>query len=323
MDTLHIHTALPDDGVPDWVHLLPAGRFSGDDRRGPYEVADPDALITHSMRVGKLPIDENHATEIAAANGGGAPAQGWIVEMQSRADGIWGRVDWTRAGRAKLADRAYRGLSPAFRAPDGRVTEIVHASLTNRPNLTSLTHLHTREPRMDLADIRRRLRLADTASQADVEAALDRAGDALTLHTRAAEIAGIAGTSSADAIVTGLRAKTEGLETHAQSRIATLEGEIKALKGAGARAAAEQRLRDAAAEGHVISDTMRDRLIQLHVSDPDAANDIISGLPRLAPGVQLHVRRAPDAAIDPMIEEQARIWGQDPKALRAAMGGNV
>ena len=184
MDTLHFHTSLPDvtDGAPDWVHLLPAGTFRGTDGRGPYRVADADGLIAHSMQVtgGRLPIDENHATDHAQVSGGSAPAMGWIVEMQSRGDGIWGRVDWTRAGRALVGDRAYRGISPAFRAPGGRVSTIERASLTNLPNFSQLTQLHNQEQRMDLAEIRRRLSLADTATEEDVLGALDRARDALS-----------------------------------------------------------------------------------------------------------------------------------------------
>jgi transposase-like protein len=92
-----------------------------------------------------LPVDENHATDLAAPKGEPSPARGWIVEMQQRLDGIWGRVEWTNAGRSMLAERVYRFISPAF-AQDtkGTVLRIVRAALTNIPNLPQLVSLNTR-----------------------------------------------------------------------------------------------------------------------------------------------------------------------------------
>lgn len=48
--------------------------------------------IRASMAAGKLPVDECHATDKAAPDGRQAPARGWIVQMEVRADGLWGRV---------------------------------------------------------------------------------------------------------------------------------------------------------------------------------------------------------------------------------------
>jgi len=130
--------------VPEWVHLLPPGKFSGADGRGPYTVPNPAGLIAASMVGGMLPIDENHATDLAAPKGEPSPARGWIVEMQQRPDGIWARVAWTQAGQALMADKAYGHISPVFtHGKDGVVTQILRAALTNTPNLAQLTALNT------------------------------------------------------------------------------------------------------------------------------------------------------------------------------------
>lgn len=132
-------------GVPEWVHLLPAGEILTSDGRGPYRVADADGLIAASREFGdRLPIDENHATDLAAPRGEPAPARGWIVELEARPDGIWGRVEWTAHGSQLVTDRAYRGLSPVIQhQKTGEVTAILRASLVNRPNLRGLTALHS------------------------------------------------------------------------------------------------------------------------------------------------------------------------------------
>ncbi len=137
--------------VPEWVHLLPAGTIATQDPRGPYRVADAAALIAASMQAagGKLPIDENHSTDLAAPQGGAAPARGWIVELAQREDGIWGRVEWTEAGRALVADGAYRGISPVIvHRKDGTITALLRAALTNTPNMIGLTTLHHEESNM-------------------------------------------------------------------------------------------------------------------------------------------------------------------------------
>jgi len=129
--------------VPDWVHLLPMGKFGGADGRGPWTVANALAVIAASMAQGRLPVDENHATDLAAPAGQPSPARGWIVEMQARPDGIWGRVEWNETGRTMLAARTYRSISPVFiHSPNGAVTQILRAALTNVPNLLQLKALN-------------------------------------------------------------------------------------------------------------------------------------------------------------------------------------
>ena len=96
LPAVHLFSALPAGSTgqgPEWVHLIPAGTFSGADGRGPYTLHNPEAVITASIAAGKLPIDENHAIDLAAPKGGPSPARGWIVELQSRTDGLWGKVE--------------------------------------------------------------------------------------------------------------------------------------------------------------------------------------------------------------------------------------
>lgn len=146
--------------APEWLHLLPAGEARTVDGRGPYRLADPKMMIAASMARGKLVLDENHATDLAAPKGLPAPARGWIVELQQRADGIWGRVDWTDDAKRSQAWRQYRGVSPVIaHNKDGEVLAIARASLTNTPNLTGLTTLHHSGTSMDI-----RTQLANIAS---------------------------------------------------------------------------------------------------------------------------------------------------------------
>ena len=132
--------------VPEWVHLLPSGLVRTVDGRGPYHVKSLQAVASASMANSphRLPIDECHATDKAQPLGLAAPARGWIVEMQARADGLWGRVEWGRTGRSLLEDRAYQGISPAvLHTVNGEILKVLRASLTNTQNLQGLTSLHS------------------------------------------------------------------------------------------------------------------------------------------------------------------------------------
>ena len=304
--------ALPEgNDVPQWIHLLPAGEFRGVDGRGPYSVADAQKLILHSMQGRKrLVLDENHATDLAAEKGGSAPAVGWIVELEARQDGIWGRVDWNRRGNALMQDKAYQGVSPAFAvdASGNAVTRLVRASLTNMPNLT-LTELHTQETGMNPSDIARRLGLPETTPQADLEAALSRAGQALQLHTQVVGLAGLSGEPTVEAIVTGLKAKTSALQTHAQ-QVTALEAQVKTLEDKASRTAAEAALKEAADGGAVITEDMKAELITLHMQNPASAEKIISGLPKLGKSFERHTQR------------QTAAGGDDAK-VAALLGVNV
>ncbi len=125
----------------EWVQLLPIGVVTGIDGRGPYTVGDRgrlEAIAAASKSYGKglpLPVDYDHATDLAAPRGLPAPAAGWIRDLEVRSDGLYGKVDWTATAAAQLQEGQYRHISPSFHhAADGTVLRVVRAGLTNNPN---------------------------------------------------------------------------------------------------------------------------------------------------------------------------------------------
>jgi phage I-like protein len=188
-DSVAIELMSRNDAGNEWVHLLPAGTFQGRDGRGPYKLDNPQAVITASReRAGKrlMPIDYNHAIDIAAPSGKPSPAAGWIKGLQARADGIWGLVDWTPRASEQVAQREYRYLSPVFHhTSDGTIQTLLRASLTNNPNLDQLTALASMETtEMDkLPELRQLLGLPDDASIDDI---LAKIGELTTARHAAA-----------------------------------------------------------------------------------------------------------------------------------------
>lgn len=181
---ISLHAAAKGD---NWIHLIPAGSFTGKDGRGPFVLADPAAVIAESRNyAGKqqIPIDYEHQIDNAAQNGMPAPAAGWITALQQRADGIWGRVSWTGKAAEHIANGEYRYISPVItHTASGEIVCLLRAALTNSPNLDSLTALFTANPQskpetlaMDqlLARLRKALGLPDTANEDAIFAAIEQ-----------------------------------------------------------------------------------------------------------------------------------------------------
>lgn len=139
-----------DGAPPAEIQLFPMGTVQGRDGRGPWSLVDQahaEAVIaaTRAM-VGPqdMMIDYDHQAVFAVGpgKGGQAEAAGWLPldSLVAKADGIWGRPNWTSAAAAKLADKAYRYLSPYFGSDkeSGRLTRIFNVGLVNQPAIREI-----------------------------------------------------------------------------------------------------------------------------------------------------------------------------------------
>ncbi|GAB4208019.1 MAG: phage protease [Tibeticola sp.] len=175
---------------PEWVHLIPAGVFSGRDGRGPYRL-DAEAVIKAFAAHGAdLPVDYEHQSLSAEDKAGPVPAAGWIKELAAREDGLWARVEWTPAASAHLIHKEYRYLSPVFRHDkSGRVVSLEGAGLTHNPNLY-LKAAATRKETHAVEDLIERLilmlNLPAASTPEDVMAELSKIIDRLSTAEAAA-----------------------------------------------------------------------------------------------------------------------------------------
>ena len=287
---------LPHDGehaVPEWVHLLPAGDLirTGDDR-GPYRVEDAPAIIAASFaQADRLPIDENHATDLAAPRGEPAPARGWIVAMEARADGVWGRVEWTGSGAALVADRAYRGISPVILHDKTTkvIRAILRASLVNRPNLRGLTALNSEEPQtMSFMDkLIAKMGLKAGATEDDILAALPGT-ETPALQSALTEIGTALGVQGGETAAIVAAAKLAGTGKDAlvslQAQVETLTTKLKETETAKARATSEAFIDAAIRDRRAgLNGSNREDMIALHMASPDTAEKLILGMPKLGP----------------------------------------
>jgi phage I-like protein len=184
--------ALP--GELGHAQLLPAGEFAARDGRPglgktwKLDDAQGEALAAAmNAEAGRTPIviDYDHRTLYAPEKGGEAPAAGWILSVQWRAGaGLFAKVDWTDAAKARITQREYRYISPVILSDPGtgRIVKVALAALVNYPALLGmepvLAALSTRFPQEQasmnpiLVALLAGLGLAETATQEQALSAL-------------------------------------------------------------------------------------------------------------------------------------------------------
>jgi len=347
-----LHFQIPATGeAPEWVHLTPAGTFSGADGRGPFTLGDADDVIRTSMAAGKLPIDENHAVDKAAPEGRPSPARGWIVEMQARPDGLWGRVEWTGSGAELMRDKAYRGISPVFThtKEGGRVVRVLRAALTNDPNLT-LTTLHSRSNSMDfLAKLRQALGLPADAAQDAMLTSVSAHALAGTTLGKVSAVLGLAADAKSDDIIAGATAKAadagkltaisanckaagldlekltpkeletqlmarsgSSAETELRQTVISLQSRLDTLAGDQAKEKATTFIDGAIAAGKPIK-AMRDHYIARHQKDAAAVESEVNALVSIHAGGIVRPPKPEDGALDADETKVVEMMGLDPK----------
>ena len=322
------HVLFPEGATtpPEWVQLVPAGTFSGADGRGPFKLTNPDAVIAASMAAGRLPIDENHSTDLAAPAGQPSPARAWIVEMQVREGSIWGRVEWTPTGAQLMSERAYKGISPVFQHDKaGVVSCVLRAALTNTPNLT-LASLNSKETGMDLITrLRQALGLTDATDEAGVLAAVTANAQAVTRHSQQlgaiATAAGLDAALAPEGLVTALQARLAGATDaqHLAGQVVTLQTQLSTLQAERGKERATTFVDTAIKAGKPIA-PLRDHYIARHMADAAAVETEIGKLPSINAGgvspVVLNAKGEPDGD-EPTASEKtvAEKMGLDPKKL--------
>ncbi|MCW1842292.1 phage protease [Prosthecomicrobium hirschii] len=221
-------------GEAAWIKIAPAGTVRT--RDGRTFSFDPAALAARFVADGvDVAVDVDHAAARAFL-GGQAPAVGWIKALEGRPDGLYGRVDWLDEGKAILAARSRRYLSPTFPHDDlGNATWIHSVSLVATPALPNMPALAGASPTTPLATepamktVLAALGLVATATEAEALAALTalqgRVVDLSAYVRKDVHEATLAQLTAATATLDGIRQANRKTEIEA-----VLEGALTAKK---------------------------------------------------------------------------------------------
>lgn len=210
------HVSQIDPATPERIQLLPAGKFSGRDGRGPYLNDKPDHILAEFQSWGMpLLIDYHHQTIESARNAGPIPAAGWGKAMSVEAGEIWTTVEWTARAAQSIQDRELLYLSPVFDydVNTGRVIRIVQAALLNDPNLYLQAVAARSHHQMDdlLERLCYMLNLPVTSTPEEVTTHLQRLIDQIQADATAMQslrdLTGLTATAPLSEVVTAMQAK--------------------------------------------------------------------------------------------------------------------
>jgi len=140
--------ALPEDG---WFHIATPGEWPHKPT-GLVQVLDDsamqsivDSFFEHSRQPnwpGVL-IDFDHQS---LDQDKPTVAAGWIIELEKRPTGIWGKIRWSDLGRQSIEGGRYRFISPVWKSSDCsmlddvkiRPLKLMNCAVTNDPNIKGL-----------------------------------------------------------------------------------------------------------------------------------------------------------------------------------------
>ena len=157
LDTISVVTPLASGPFqllqPDWVQISPRGDFHHPNGLQRVDQQALDLMVTHfhsfPARLGRgfagLPFYIGHPdAPTPERNYRDEKAYGWILSLEQRPEGLFGKIKWSNSGRALLQEGHYRFLSPYWEAEEiglekgqkvFRPVRLLSVGLTNHPNL--------------------------------------------------------------------------------------------------------------------------------------------------------------------------------------------
>lgn len=307
----------------DWMKVLPAGKWSARDGRGPFtsgQIAQMRQIVERSLAYlgeTEMMVDYGHDNAGRAA--------GWVKELRAREDGIWARVEWTEAARAAIKAGEFRYISPFITDKKGQVDLLLNFALVNMPALdlaatAASSKNPTKETEVDfMAKLRAALGLDASAAEATILEAISANAAALAAAPAAALkpvalAAGLAETASAEQIAAAVNAKAgdEGVVTALRAELTTTATALAALQAKVATNEAAALVDAAIAEGRVGVKPLRDHYIARAAASAESFASVrteLTGLPALAGGSIVPPAPVPgaDGKVALSAEQRARV----------------
>lgn len=300
----------------DWIKIAPRGRVGTRDGRS--YAFDPEALAARFAGDDvKVPVDFEHGTIHLAAKGQRTDAIGWIEELVARDDGLYGRVDWLDAGKAALAARTHRYVSPTFpHDADGNAVFLHSVALVTAPalsNMPALAGAHSQQPSTDSAmseKIAAALGLAAGTSEAAILAAIPGLVKKLD-EGKVATALGLAAGADETAVLSAiaqLKAKPEGDLASLQAALSTTQTELAALQAATRKGVVDTLLDTALKEKRIVP-AQRDSYASLCATDA-GLKQVTALLAATPPGLGV-------SGLDDRLPGEGGTKAVDPVALAA------
>jgi phage I-like protein len=181
---------LSDDTNRQWVHALPVGEYEHPLYGKLSFTADRierfAASVKNKIRGIDPDIDYDHKMDPAK----GKVAAGWVKDADTRSDGLWLLVEWTKDAAKAINDRLYRYFSAEFldtwEDAQGKKHEdvLLGGGITNRPFMKDLVPINLselvgerstidQEDKMDRKELAKLLGLPEDATEEQIKAKLE------------------------------------------------------------------------------------------------------------------------------------------------------
>ena len=275
---------------PEWIKVTPRGPTKTRDGRN--YIFDPEALVARFKADGiDLPVDTDHSTALRATRGEAPNTIGHVTALEARPDGTYARVSWLDGGKAVLAARTHRYVSPTIHTDTaGNVTWLHSVALVSAPALsmpalaqTLAGHAHMTPLENPMKQIAKALGLADDANEAACLAVLNGRIEVKPLATAL----GLAETADAAACLGAIGTMRQGSTTALTETQATLAATTARL-AAVEKANRDKDLNDtieAALKDRKIVPAQRDTYAQMASTD-DGLKNVKALLAVTPPGLQ-------------------------------------
>lgn len=153
IDVSSLKLSEENDAVTKWVHALPIGKY----KHPVY--GDIDVSTERAKRFADSVKNKTRGIDpsINYDHNNQGDAAGWVKDAESRTDGLWLFVDFTKTAVQKIKEKAYKYFSAEFHdewedAHGNKHTDVVvGGALTNRPFIKDLVPVNLSEATVDTA----------------------------------------------------------------------------------------------------------------------------------------------------------------------------
>jgi phage I-like protein len=303
--------------TPDqkYLVLVPEGNFRGLDGR-PFEPTATNGWVLTAengqrivaalnQRTIDMVVDWEHATLKSKETGQEAPAAGWCksgaFEYVAGVGICSNNWDWTPRATTQIESKEYRYLSPVFSyAKNGQIVDLLHASLTNTPNIDHLPEailaaaaqdfLTQQESAMDLEELLEHLRwmlnLPTLATAAEIMAELKKAMAKIEAETGTAMAANTHTLFDAiTALGNKLAANSQALPDPAKyvpiAVVNDLQTKVATLTAASAAGEVDQLITAACSDGRLLGDAHIAWARDLGKANPAALKAHLDAAPKI------------------------------------------
>ena len=252
-----------------------------------------------------IPLDYNHGSLSFGPEEG--KAAGWVVDLFSKEDGLYAKVEWTAKASEYIKNGEYRYISPEFSidvtdeyGEDVQGAVLYAAALTNRPFLKGMSPVtlsakgkdflnkKKENEAVNLKEFAAALGLSEGASEKEVGEAIKNQNSKLSQINEALKL------NEGESIVDGIK-RLVSERDQSKTEVQKLSEKVEKLNDDVVHQKAIKAFEDLQSEGKAVP-AMKESLIKMYKKDTTMFSEFTATLPKI---FSLKSEGSSDEPIDP------------------------